>query len=161
MQINLLPYCNLIFLVLIYSQIKTTYYSRGIFMRKIAVTYKDGQVHNHCCSSPQLKIYTIKSDMLSKIETVDISAENSDAFADIMKEHKIKVIICGAVSPYLKGLMENTLHMEVYNGVAGDADSAVAAYVAGTLDFEPNMHCDPIEHIHSCSGRGGDWSGID
>ena len=130
-------------------------------MRKIAVTYKDGYVHNHCCSSPQLKIYTIKSDMLSKIETVDIAATGSDSFAEIVKELGIKVLICGAVSPYLKDIMEKTLHMEVFNGVAGDADSAVAAYIAGTLDFEPNMHCDPIEHIHSCSGHGGDWNGID
>ncbi|MBE6895312.1 MAG: hypothetical protein E7483_06925 [Ruminococcaceae bacterium] len=130
-------------------------------MRKIAVTYQDGQVYHHCCQAPQLKIYTIKSDVLSKIELVDVSSDNADTMANILKEHNIKVVICGTISEYLKNLLETNLHMEVYNGVTGDADSAVVAYIAGTLDFEPNMHCEKPEHIHSCSGFGGDWNGID
>ena len=130
-------------------------------MRKIAVPFENGDVYYQCCRAPKLKVYSIKNDMLSKIEIMDIAESGPDATASLFEKLDIKVVICGYVSPYLRELMEQNLHMEVYSGVEGDADSAVVAYLAGTLDFEPNMHIDAPTPIYDCSGRGGDWSGID
>ena len=45
--------------------------------------------------------------------TFDVSVrENWESFAEIVKELGIKVLICGAVSPYLKDIMEKTLHIQ-------------------------------------------------
>ena len=38
--------------------------------------------------------------------------------------------------------------IKLYGGVSGSADQAVAALLAGELDFDPDVHCDHHDHEH-------------
>ena len=47
-------------------------------------------------------------------------------------------------------------NIKLYGGVAGDADTAVAALLNGQLDFNPDVHCDHHDHEHGEGHTCGD-----
>jgi len=127
-------------------------------MRKIAVSYAGGIVADVCQMQPQFKIYSFKGDYMSGIQVVSAANNSENDIYNFLKNKKVKVLICDSIAPLFAQMLETRLHIEVYGGVSGDADSAAVGYVAGTLDFEPNMHSTEIEHHHSVSGHGHEHS---
>lgn len=127
-------------------------------MRTIAVAYKEGLVGSVCQPKPQFKIYNFKGDILSGIQVLNPDAADDEAVYAFLKSHGVKVLICDDIMPLFAHMLESRLHIEVYSGVSGDCDSAAVGYIAGTLDFEPNMHTANFEHYHDISGHGHEHS---
>ena len=46
---------------------------------------------------------------------------------------------------------------QLFGGLSGDADAAVADYLAGKLVFDPDIHCTHHDHDegHSCGSHCG------
>ena len=86
------------------------------------------------------------------------------ALAQFLKEHGADVLICGGIGGGAKEALAQA-GIQVYGGVSGKADEAAAAFLAGTLTYDPNVRCTHHqehegEHScgshegHSCGGRG-------
>ena len=39
---------------------------------------------------------------------------------------------------------------QLFGGVSGNAEEAVKNYIAGNLNYNPEVHCTHHEHEHSC-----------
>ena len=128
---------------------------------KIAVPYENGNIFQHFGKTTQFKFYTINGDRPMKIEIADTEGQGHGALAEFLKNHKVTTVICGGIGGGAKEALK-TYHIEVVNGIQGDIDSAVVAYLAGTLDFDPSLHCDHHDQHngchHSCSGHGHEHS---
>lgn len=76
--------------------------------------------------------------------------------ADFLKENRADVLICGGIGGGAKEALTQA-GIQIYGGAAGKADEAAAAFLAGTLSYDPNVHCTHHqEHAgeHSCGGHG-------
>lgn len=60
------------------------------------------------------------------------------------------VLICGGIGGGAQSALA-TAGIKLYGGVSGAADEAVEAYLAGKLDYNPDVRCSHHEHEHSCA----------
>ena len=61
----------------------------------------------------------------------------------------VDVLICGGIGGGAQSALA-TAGIKLYGGVSGAADEAVEAYLAGKLDYNPDVRCSHHEHEHSC-----------
>jgi len=115
----------------------------GIMSTKIAVTYEDGQVFQHFGRTQQVKIYEIDNGKIVSTQIVDTSEHGHGAMAGYVKGFGATVIICGGLGDGARNSVRDA-GLELVNGVSGDADAAVRAYIDGTLvrsDGDCDHHC--------------------
>ena len=128
---------------------------------KIAVTYDNGMVFQHFGHTEQFKVYTVEDNQITDTEIVSSGGNGHGAHA--LSQSQIDVLICGGIG----GGAQNALAscgIRLYGGVSGEADQAVDAFLAGKLDYDPDVHCDHHshhgeghscgEHTHGCGGNG-------
>lgn len=124
---------------------------------KIAVTYQDGSVFQHFGKTENFKIYVVENQDIVSSEIISSNGSGHGALAGVLAEQGVNVVICGGLGDgALKALTEAGI--EVCSGAAGDADSAVQAYLAGDL-VDAGVNCDHHEEEHSCGGCSGGCSG--
>ena len=99
---------------------------------KIAVTYEDGQVFQHFGRTQQVKIYEIDDGRIVSTQIVDTSEHGHGAMAGYVKGFGATVIICGGLGDGARNSVKEA-GLVLVNGVSGDADAAVQAYIDGTL----------------------------
>lgn len=121
---------------------------------KIAVTYQDGMVFQHFGHTQQFKIYNVENGVIQGEQVVDTQGSGHGALAGFLTEYGVDTLLCGGIG----GGAQNALAsagIQLYGGVSGDADETVRAFLAGTLVYNPDVHCDHHEHghEHSCSGH--------
>jgi len=117
---------------------------------KIAVTYENGQIFQHFGRTQQFKIYEIAEGKVVSSHVVDTNGTGHGALAGFLQEDGVCALICGGIG----GGAQNALSeagIELFAGVAGDADAAVTAYLEGKLDFSTSGNCSHHDHHH-----GGD-----
>lgn len=120
---------------------------------KIAVTYENGQVFQHFGHTEQFKIYEISDGKVASAQVVDTNGSGHGALGGFLAAHGVDTLICGGIG----GGAQNALQeagIRFYGGVSGNADQAVASLLSGTLEFDPNVHCD--HHDHEGHEHGGD-----
>lgn len=121
---------------------------------KIAVTYQNGMVFQHFGHTQQFKIYDIENGVIQKEQVVDTAGNGHGALAGFLTGYGVEILLCGGIG----GGAQNALAsagIQFYGGISGDADEAVRAFIAGTLAYDPDVHCDHHEHgqEHSCNGH--------
>lgn len=131
---------------------------------KIAVTYEDGNVFQHFGHTQQFKIYEVEDGKVSAAQVVDTNGSGHGALAGLLAGLKAEVLICGGIGAGAQ-IALNEAGIRLYGGVSGNADEAVNALLAGTLEFDANVHCDHHDHHgeghhcgenkHGCGGNGG------
>ena len=109
---------------------------------KIAVTYENGQIFQHFGRTEQFKIYTVEDGAVVSSEVIGNDGFGHGALAGYLAETGVSALICGGMGMGARIALDNA-DIEVYAGVSGDADAAVAALLAGDLDAgnEPNCDC--------------------
>ena len=129
---------------------------------KIAVTYEDGMVFQHFGHSQQFKIYDVENGVIQREQVVDTQGSCHGALAGFLTEYGVDTLLCGGIG----GGAQNALAsagIQLYGGISGDADGAVQAFLAGTLVYNPDVHCDHHDHEHgeghSCGGHSGHGEG--
>ena len=109
---------------------------------KIAVTYENGQIFQHFGRTEQFKVYEIEDGAVVSAEVIGTDGFGHGALADYLAEKGVCALICGGMGMGARIALDNA-DIEVYAGVFGDADAAVAALLTGQLDAgnEPNCGC--------------------
>ena len=120
----------------------------------IAVTYENGQIFQHFGHTEQFKVYEVENNTVVNSYVVDTNGQGHGALAGFLSLNNIEVLICGGIGGGAQMALAQT-GIKLYGGVSGDADAAVAAYLAGNLDFNPNVQCNHHDHSegHNCGNH--------
>ena len=114
---------------------------------KIAVTYDNGQVFQHFGHTEFFKIYEIEEGKVISAEVVDTNGSGHGALAGVLVDFGVNVLICGGIGGGARNAL-GSVGIEIYGGVSGDADAAVAAFLSDSLNYDPNARCSHHDHDH-------------
>jgi len=117
---------------------------------RIAVTYADGEIFQHFGRTEQFKVYDIEDGKVAAAAVMDTNGIGHGALAGILEELHVEVLICGGIGMGARIALDD-VGVEICSGVSGDADDAVRAYLAGTLEAATGETCDHHhEHGEGC-----------
>lgn len=121
---------------------------------KIAVTYENGQIFQHFGHTEQFKLYDIEDGKIVSTQVVDTLGSGHGALAGFLTEYGADALICGGIGAGAQNALADA-GISLYGGVSGDADAAVNAYLAGELQYNPDVHCSHHDHghDHSCGSH--------
>jgi len=113
---------------------------------KIAVTYEDGNVFQHFGRTENFKVYEVDGGRVLSSEVMNSNGIGHEALAWLLKDSDIDVLICGGMGQGAQDALAEA-GIEVCAGAQGNADEAVAAYLAGEL-VSTGVNCDHHDHEH-------------
>lgn len=118
---------------------------------KIAVTYEKGEIFQHFGHTEQFKVYEIVDGKVAETSVLDTNGTGHGALAIFLIAHGVDTLICGGIGGGAQTAL-NRAGVKFFGGVSGSADEAVAAYLAGTLEYNPDARCDHHDHEegHAC-----------
>ena len=124
---------------------------KGEFIMRIAVTYENGAIFQHFGNTEQFKLYDIEDGKVTAEKIADTNGQGHGALSGFLTEAGADILICGGIGGGAQMALAEA-GIKLYGGVSGMADDAVKAYLAGNLDFNPNVQCNHHghEHGHSC-----------
>ena len=114
---------------------------------RIAVTYENGEIFQHFGHTEQFKVYDAEDGKILSSEVVDTNGSGHGALAGILSALHVDALICGGIGGGAQTALAQA-GIRLYGGVSGSADEAVNALLAGTLSFDPAVHCDHHDHEH-------------
>ena len=125
---------------------------------KIAVTYENGNIFQHFGHTEQFKLYDIDGDKIVNAQVVGTDGSGHGALASLLEDYDVDILICGGIGGGAKMALASA-GIRLFGGVSGSADDAVAAFINGTLGYNPDVHCNhhhdhDHEHGHSCGSHG-------
>lgn len=129
---------------------------------KIAVTYDNGQIFQHFGHTEQFKVYEIEDNKVVNTVIVGSNGSGHGALAELLAGYDIDVLICGGIGAGAQNALAS-VGIKLFGGVSGNADAAVDALLAGTLEYNPNVKCSQHDHehgeghtcgSHGCGGHG-------
>ena len=126
---------------------------------RVAVSYEDGNVFSPFSGTKSLKLYELEGSSILRETIVPTWGEGSEAQMECLKQYAANVLICGAVEGAVRAkLLDDGIL--TYAGVIGKADTAVQAFLNGTLQATPDgSKCDGHSCGGSCEGCGGSCPG--
>jgi len=134
---------------------------------RIAVTYEDGRIFQHFGHTEKFKLYDVENGQVVDSQIVDTNGQGHGALAGFLVREKVDVLICGGIGGGAQAALDE-MGIKLYGGVSGAADDTVRAYLAGKLEYNPDVCCDHHDHScgthsceedkHGCSGNGGGHS---
>jgi len=130
---------------------------------RIAVTFEHGEIFQHFGHTEQFKVYEVEDGEIKASEIVATQGSGHSALAGMLAEMEVEVLICGGIGAGARTALE-AAGIKLYGGASGDADAAVAALLAGTLAYNPEVRCghhDSKEghHGHNCGDHHGHTCG--
>ena len=138
------------------QQIKEYNIEKGENVMRIAVTYENGEIFQHFGHTEQFKVYEVENGTITNAEVIDTNGSGHGALAGFLVQHGVDTLICGGIG----GGAQNALAqagIRLYGGCSGNADDAVAALLAGSLGYNPNVRCNHHDHDgngHTCGDHG-------
>lgn len=131
---------------------------KGASHMRIAVTYDNGMVFQHFGHTENFKIYDVEDNKVISSQVIPTMGQGHGALAGFLSGHRIDVLICGGIGGGAQMALSEA-GIRLYGGVSGEADNAVDAFLAGTLGYDPNVHCDHHDHEHgegdhNCGAHG-------
>lgn len=124
---------------------------------KIAVTYEDGFIFQHFGHTAQFKVYEVQNGMVVDSQVIDTNGSGHGALAGLLNDLQADVLICGGIGGGAQMALRQA-GIQLFGGVRGDADEAVSLFLAGALDFNPDVRCNHHDHHgegHSCGSHCG------
>ncbi len=124
---------------------------------RIAVTYDNGDIFQHCGHSEQFKLYDVENGKVVGEQIVEAGGNGHCALAGFLQTLKVDALICGGIGMGAQlALSESGIRL--YAGVQGKADVAANALAAGELVYDPNARCEHHEHHHGegCGHHDGE-----
>ena len=124
---------------------------KGDVEMRIAVTYEEGMIFQHFGHTQEFKFYDVEEGKVVESQVVNTNGQGHGALAGLLAQNNVDVLICGGIGPGAQNALSQA-GIQVYGGVSGLADQAVDAYLAGSLDYNPDAHCDHHHHEDNCHG---------
>lgn len=134
---------------------------KGDNIMRIAVTYENGQIFQHFGHTSEFKVYDIQDGKVVSSEVVSTNGSGHGALAGVLTALNADTLICGGIGGGAQMALA-AAGIKLYGGVSGEADKAVEAYLAGELDYNPNVKCDHHgegHHHHEGGGCGSHGCG--
>lgn len=120
---------------------------------KIAVTYDNGQIFQHFGHTEEFKFYQIADNKIVASEVLSTNGSGHGALAHWLQERGADTLICGGIGAGAQNALA-AQGIKLYGGVRGSADDAVAALLAGTLNYNAEVRCSHHDQgQHSCGGH--------
>ncbi|MBO5925918.1 MAG: NifB/NifX family molybdenum-iron cluster-binding protein [Clostridia bacterium] len=117
---------------------------------RVAVAYLDGDIFSGFGNSEYFKIYDIADGEVVSSEIVS-TPDGHSAKVEYLSSISVEVLICSSIGTSAMFMLEDE-DIEVYSGVEGSADEAVARLLDGTLKHvnthHHGEHCDCGCHDH-------------
>lgn len=148
-----LPACSACFKQQLHQQYEKP---KGDFIMRIAVTYENGNVYQHFGHTQQFKVYDVQEGKVISAGLVDTNGQGHGALAGVLGALNADVLICGGIGGGAQMAL-SAAGITLYGGVSGNADEAVQAFLAGKLDYNPNVQCNHHSHHgegHTCGNHG-------
>ena len=124
---------------------------------RIAVTYENGQIFQHFGHTETFKIYDVENNQITSSEVVSTNGSGHGALAGVLTALKADVLICGGIGGGAQTALA-AAGIKLYGCVSGSADEVVNAFLAGNLNFNPDVHCSHHDHehgeCHTCGDHG-------
>lgn len=123
---------------------------------RIAVTYENGQIFQHFGHTETFKVYDVEDNKVVSSKVVSTNGNGHGALAGILNNLNADTLICGGIGGGARAALDEA-GIKLYGGVSGNADKAVEAFLAGTLEYNPDVTCNHHgEHHHdgSCGSHG-------
>lgn len=122
---------------------------------RLAVAYEDGNVFQHFGQTSQFKIYEIEEGNVVDAKLLSTQGVGHGAMALALNQLHIEAVICGGIGSGAMSAMK-AMEIQVFPGVTGNADDALDAYLAGTLEYDADYNCAEHEEENgfSCSSGG-------
>lgn len=114
---------------------------------RIAVTYENGEVFQHFGHTAFFKVYEVADNQVISAQVIDTNGSGHGALATLLSEAKVDTLICGGIGMGAQNALA-AAGIKVYGGVTGFADGAVQAFLAGILDYNPDVQCNHHGHNH-------------
>lgn len=122
---------------------------------KVAVAYENGMVFQHFGHTEQFKVYDIDNGQITGTQVIDTNGSGHGALAGLLSGLSVDALICGGIGAGAQNALAEA-GVKLYGGVSGKADAAVEAYLAGKLDYNPDVRCDHHDHDHHEHGHCGE-----
>ncbi len=119
---------------------------------RIAVTYENGRVFQHFGHTSEFKLYDVEDGGVVASEILSTDGSGCGALAGFLVSNNVDVVICGGIGEGAQNSLKNA-GLRLYGGVNGDADAVVQAFLANSLEFDPQARCVGHEEGHSCGGH--------
>jgi predicted Fe-Mo cluster-binding NifX family protein len=119
----------------------------------VALDPASGEVFQHFGHTGFFKLYDVADGKVVRSLTIAAPEAGHDALAAFLAELRANALICGGIGGGARAALE-TAGVILYGGVAGEADTAVNAFLAGTLGYDPDVHCHHHDagEAHACGG---------
>ena len=114
---------------------------------KIAVTYENGQIFQHFGHTAQFKLYEVEDGKIVNAEVIDTNGSGHGALAGLLSSLNADVLICGGIGGGAQMALAQA-GIKLFGGVNGNADEAVGAFLANSLNYDPEAKCDHHDHHH-------------
>lgn len=108
-------------------------------MKKIAVTYENGQVFQHFGRTQQFKVFEVEGERILSETILNANEEGHAALAGQLREEAVDTVICGGLGMGMLNALQSS-GIVVCANVSGDVDEAVKEYLAGTLVYSTEAH---------------------
>ena len=112
---------------------------------RIAAAFDGTNIFQHFGKTPQFKLYDTDGQAVTDSEVIGTDGKGHGALAPFLKAHAVDAVICGGVGAGMQAALTE-LGIKFYAGVSGSPDEAVSRFLAGTLEYEANPHCDHHDH---------------
>ena len=99
---------------------------------KIAVTYAGGNIFQHFGHTEQFKVYEAENGQIISAQVISTNGSGHGALAVLLSDLQVDTLICGGIGAGAQNALAQA-GIKLYGGVAGNADEAVAALLAGKL----------------------------
>ena len=119
---------------------------------KIAVTYENGTIFQHFGHTEQFKIYEAENGKVISSQIIAAAGQGHGALAAFLAANGVDALVCGGIGGGAQMALAEA-GIRLYGGVQGTADEAVAALLAGTLGYDPDVRCDHHDHEHGGGGH--------
>lgn len=116
---------------------------------RIGVTYENGEIFQHFGHAEQFKLYDVENGKIKRTQAIDTNGQGHGALASVLTGADVEVLICGGIGAGAQNALADA-GVRLYGGVSGNADEAVQNYIAGRLNYNPEVHCTHHEQEHSC-----------
>lgn len=124
---------------------------------KIAVTYAGGVIFQHFGHTAQFKIYNVEDGNIVSEQVIDTNGSGHGALAGLLSSLGVDTLICGGIGSGAQMALAEA-GIRLFGGIAGEADAAVEALLAGELEYNPNVRCSHHDHHHgeehTCGSHG-------
>ena len=115
-------------------------------MKKIAVTFENGLVFQHFGHTQYFKIYEINDGKMTSAIVPTVGGGHG-ALAGFLEAQGVDTLICGGIGMGAQVALDNA-DIQIYAGITGSADEAVAKLLAGVLRQNATANCDHHDHHH-------------